>query len=218
MQGFSRIRWTKADYKKLRNTVNRFNRKVRTLKAKGLTYIPDEVSYMEYKKMIKSRRDLEREIRTLERFSRKNAEELVFVETGDGEVPITRWQKTEINRRKGIINRRRKEIYDKLSNLEFTYQGKGMGYKLKQFGMGPELRNAYKPFISFSEDTYNIDVSKKWDAVLKQSQSDYLSYRNNLLRKNIIDTIKKNYNKSDTSDIIKSIEGMSDEELLIRMI
>ena len=216
MQKYSKIRWNQGDYKRLRTSINKFNRKVTKLRNKGLTYVPEKVSYSEYKNMIKSRRDLEREIRTLERFSRKNAEELVYVPSGEGNVPITRWQRTEINRRKGIINRRRKEMYEKLSNLEFTYQGKNMGYKLKEFGMGTELRNAYKPFVTFSTDISNVDVNRKWKTVLSQSQSDYLSYRTNILRKNVINTIKENYKKRDIRDVIDSINNMSDSEFLER--
>lgn len=216
MQRFSKIRWTKNDYKRLRSSINKFNRKVVKLKSKGLSYIPEEVSYMKYKKLIKSRRDLEREIRTLDRFSRKNAEELVFVPSAEGNVPITRWQRTEINRRKGIINRRRKETFDTLSNLEFTYQGKGMGYKLKDFGMGSELRNAYKPFVSFSENVSNLDIKRKWNVVVNQSQSDYISYRNDILRNNILGTIKENYKINDVKDVLESIKNMSDDDLLVR--
>ena len=186
MQRYSKIKWTKSDYTRLRNSINTFNRKIVTLEKQGLTYLPVKANYKEYKKMIKARSDLEREIRTLDRFSRENAEELVYVESAEGKVPITRWQRTEINRRRGIINRRRKEASDKLKDIEFTYQGKGMGYKVKDLGMGTEIEGAFEPFVTFGVAVSNIDVKKKWKAVLNQSQSDYVAYRNDILRKNLI--------------------------------
>lgn len=216
MQGFSRIRWTKTDYSRLRSSINEFNRKVRRLKSQGLTYIPDEVKYKDYKKLIKSRRDLDREIRTLDRFSRENASDLVYVESMEGKVPITRWQRNEINRRRGIINRRRQEMASRLKDVEFTYQGEGMGYKVSDIRMGTEIEGAFTPFITFGATISNLDVKKKWNVVLNQSQSDYLAYRTDILRKNIIKEMKKYYDKNDIVDILKNVENMSDDELIMR--
>lgn len=216
MQGFSKIRWTKSDYSRLRSSINKFNRKVVRLKSQGLTYIPDEVKYKDYKNMIKSRRDLEREIKTLERFSRENATDLVYVESMEGKVPITRWQRNEINRRRGIINRRREKMASRLKDVEFSYQGKGMGYKVSNIRMGTEIENSFIPFVTFGEGVSNLDVKKKWNAVLNQSQSDYLAYRTDILRKNIISELKKYYNVNDIKDVLKNIENMSDDELIRR--
>ena len=216
MQRFSKIRWTETDYSRLRSSINKFNRKVVRLKSQGLTYIPDEVKYKDYKNMIKSRRDLEREIKTLDRFSRENASDLVYVESMEGKVPITRWQRNEINRRRGIINRRREEMASRLKDVEFSYQGKGMGYKVSDLRMGTEIEGAFAPFVTFGTTISNLDIKKKWNVVLNQSQSDYLAYRTNILRDNIINEMKKYYNINDISDVLKNIENMSDDELIMR--
>lgn len=216
MQGYSKIRWTDSDVKELKTVINLFNKKTNSLRKMGLSYIPKKVNYREYKKMIVTRRDLKREIKTLTRFLVKGAEQKVYVESAEGKVPITRWQRTEINRRRGIINRRRKMMSEKLSDISFTYQGKDMGYKVKDIGIDNEIMNSYKPFVTFSKDVSNVDVNRKWNVVLKQSQSDYIAYRNGILRDNIINTINEHFDKKDVKEVISNIENMDDEELVRR--
>lgn len=116
------IRWTNDDKQNLRKAVNNFNRKIKRLEQLGKDNLPEKVSYKElvgikklvdssYDREIYSRRELNNVIRSLQRFSKRGAEDIVTLKSGE---QVTKWQKREIgiarSRATKSINRRIGEI------------------------------------------------------------------------------------------------------------
>lgn len=71
----SKIRWTKDDKKELQNAIRNFNSKISRLeKLDRELYLPEKINYKEVSKDIATRRELNRYINSLRRFSKRGAE------------------------------------------------------------------------------------------------------------------------------------------------
>ena len=73
----SLIRWKINDYKELEKAVNSFNRKIKRLERRGKTSLPETLDYVETRKEIRSRKELNRILRSLEDFKKKGSEEII---------------------------------------------------------------------------------------------------------------------------------------------
>lgn len=212
-----KIKWRESDTKELNRAIKNFNAKLNRLaKTNNNVVLPEKVKVSELKKLINTRQDLTREINMLKRFSKKGAEKGVALENNDNNLVITKWQKTEMNRRVGIINRKRKERYELLQDLEVYSRGQSLGYKKGDIGMGRTAEHTLKPMNAFTKSMDRGDLKAKWRAIMKESPSDFFKDTDFRLKKNYIDTILKNYNESDVKDVIKAIEDMDIKDFLIK--
>lgn len=212
-----RIKWRDSDTKEINRVVKNFNSKIDRLLKKDpqlKNVLPQKVKVAQFKEIINTRQDLNRELNTLKRFSKRGAEEIVDVPGTDYNVKITKWQKTEINRRIGIINRRRAKRLEEIQNTEMTDRGEPLGYTRGQLGMGTTEENALKPMKSFTRRMEQHDLKWRWNAIQYESQSDYFDRRDYQLKENYIKGIKTHYNYENVKDIIEKIEGMDIKSFL----
>ena len=217
MSKYHKIRWTEQDSKEIARVVKNFNSKITRLAKKNpeiANILPEKVSSKQLKEIINTRQDLHRELNSLKRFSKKGAERIVIVPDTEYDLKTTNWQKVEMNRRIGIINRRRKERLERLQDVEMTSRGKSLGYTRGQLGMGKATEVALQPMTAFFRTMGNTDLKKRWQSILVQSQSDYFTKRDYQVRDNYITGLKQNYNESDIKDIIDKIEHMDIKEFL----
>lgn len=91
----SMIRWTRSDYAKLSYAVRQFNKKVNELESMEKIYAPEEFTYNELKEGIYSRKELNRVIKSLKRFSKESQQRIV---TTDGGVKLTQWELSELKK------------------------------------------------------------------------------------------------------------------------
>lgn len=211
----SKIRWQKSDSEELSKAVKNFNAKLSRLEKKNpeiKNALPERVSVRQLKEMINTRQDLQREINSLKRFSQRGSEE---IETyGDYNINITKWQRTEMNRRVGIINRKRKERLDQLEQLEMQSGGESLGYTKGQLGMGRVERVELAPMKALTRGMNQRDVSMKWKNILKESQSGFLKEKDYRCRENYIKGLEENFNPNDVEKIINAIEKQPIDEFI----
>ena len=103
----NRINWRDSDKQELKRAVKNFNAKIKRLEKKNPSnknVLPEKVSVAQMQELINTRQDLNREINALKRFTKRGAEEIVDVPGTDYNLKITKWQRTEMNRRAAIIN------------------------------------------------------------------------------------------------------------------
>lgn len=228
-----KIRWREADLKELERVVRNFNAKVRRIEKKNpenAKYLPkfsktvfddelgqnvieftDRLSVNQLKEMIKTRKDFNREINALKRFSRRGAEEIITLDNTDNNIKTTKWQKIEMSRRAAVINRLRKQRRDMIENIEVKG---GTGYKVGDIGMGNQASHELAPLkITFPSMT-QTDLKWKFKNVVDQSMSDYFNERDEMLMDNYINSIFQNYNYEDVKDVIDKISSMSLIEFL----
>ena len=108
-----KINWRSEDEKKLEKAINDFNKRVKKLKAKSKDkgFIPAEISYKGTKKLITTRDEFNRVLKSLGRFKGKKAFKKVTFKNGE---ELTAWEKREIEIQKNVairrINKKLKEL------------------------------------------------------------------------------------------------------------
>lgn len=217
MSKYHKIRWSEQDTKEIARVVKNFNAKVNRLAKQNpdlANVLPEKVSTKQLKGLINTRQDLHRELNALKRFSKKGSEEIVIVPDTEYDLKITKWQKTEMNRRIGIINRRRKTRLEELENIQMKSRGKDLGYTRGQLGMGKAEEISLQPMTAFYRTMGNRDLKKRWQSILVQSQSDYFTKRDYQVRDNYIKGLLENYNSHDIEGIVNAIEKMDIKDFL----
>lgn len=206
------IRWNESDEQALSRAVKNFNAKISRLEKKdpqNKTALPERMSVKQLKELIDTRQDLNREINSLQRFTRRGAEEIVSIPDNDYSLKLTKWQREEMNRRVGVINRKRAKRLEVLQNIEMTSGGEDLGYTVGQFGMGKAEEVSLTPIKAFTPKMNKADAMKKFRHIIKESQSGYFDRKDESLRENYIKGLRTNYDEEDIEDIVEAIEDMS---------
>lgn len=97
------IRWNRSDYLKLSYAVRQFNRKISELEALDKNVLPEEYKYTELRDNIYSRRELNRVIKALRRFSKPSQQKVVQTTSGE---KMTRWELSELKKaqKRSLLN------------------------------------------------------------------------------------------------------------------
>lgn len=175
----SNIMWRKSDKQTISKTVQQFNAKItRTLKKhpEWADFMPERLTVKGLTEKIQTRKDFNREVRSVQRFLRKGAEAPYQSKSG---IKTTHWEKIEIGYKVAQVNRQR-AIEAKRANVS-TEKGT----------MGSIEANNLKP------KKYNIDKIKPSDwnkfvnTLEKQVMSNYnydkmVRYKENYLKAIII--------------------------------
>lgn len=217
MSKYHKIRWNESDSRELEKAVRNFNAKITRLAKNNpqiKSALPEKVQVRQLKELINTRNDLKREINSLKRFSKRGSEQIVDVPGSDYNLKITKWQRTEMNRRVGIINRRRANRLEQLAATEQKSRGESLGYTKAQIGMGKPELVALKPMNAFFRTMDYTDLKEKWKSIKAQSQSDYFTKRDFQTRDNYIKGILNNYDYENVKDIIEHIENMDIKDFL----
>lgn len=217
MSKYHKIRWQQADHQELARVVRNFNAKITRLEKKNplmKNALPEKVTVGQLKDLINTRQDLKRELNTLKRFSKRGAEEIVIVNDTDYNLKLTKWQKNEMTRRAAIINKRRKRRLEDMQNYEMKSRGQGLGYTLGQFGMGKIAEIELRPINAFTRRMTTSDLARKWKTLFRESQSDFFTKKDFMLRENYVKGLLQNFNENDIKDIIKEIYDMDIKDFL----
>ena len=209
------IRWNDADQQELSKAVKNYNAKLRRLEKKyeGTGVIlPERMSVKQIKGLVNTRRDLQREVKSLQRFTRRGSEEVITIPNTDNNIQVTKWQRDEMSRRAGIINRRRNERRKALEEQELEHGGKSLGYTRGDIGMGKADQIALRPTHTFTKSMSAYDVKKKFEHFQRESQSDYWHKRDILMRENFIKALEENFNPKDVKDVVDAIRNMDLEK------
>lgn len=178
--------------------------------------LPERVSVKELKDLIGTRRDLQREVKSLQRFTQKGAEEIVKAPITENTISITKWQRTEMNRRKAVINRQRARRLQQVQEIEMTSAGKDLGYTVGQFGMGKAEEIALSPTNAFTKKMTKYDLPEKFKALRKHSQSDYFTKSDERLMNNYKNALIETYGEDAVKDIVDTIDNMDFNEFYKR--
>lgn len=205
------IRWTQNDNQELRKAVKNYNAKITRLEKKdpqNKNALPQKITVKQLKELVITRQDLKRELNALKRFSKKGMEQIIDVPNSEYNLKITKWQKEEMTRRTGIINRKRNKRLKELLDTELQSRGEKLGYKQGQLGMGKQSEIELKPLRAFTPKMEYHDLKKKFKTILKESQSGYWNQRDIILVENYIKSLEENFNPADIKDIVSKIEEM----------
>lgn len=222
------IKWRESDTKELTRVVKNFNAKLSRLIKKNpeqANILPsfyndktkqfeNRITVNQLKDLIATRQDLNRELNALKRFSKRGAEDIVEAPDNDYNVRLTRWQRTEMNRRIGVINRKREMRKDRLRAIEMMQGDKNLGYTVGQFGMGKMSDISLQPMNAFTRRMSQNDIKMKFRSILNESASDYFTKKDFRVRENYIRGLEQTYKESDIADIVAAIRSMDIDEFL----
>jgi len=211
------IRWRQDDEKELKRVVRNFNAKIDRLAKKdpkSKNALPERVTVKQMKELIDTRKDLTRELNALRRFSKKGNEKLVDVPDNEYNLQVTKWQRDEMSRRTGLINRKRNKRLKELADVELRSRGEELGYTRGQLGMGKADEISLKPLRAFTPKMTRTELNKKFKAIKKESQSTYFTKKDEILRRNYINSLLENYREKDIAEVIDVIENMDFKDFL----
>ncbi len=210
------IRWTQNDVKELQRLAKNFNAKVSRLEKKyggnPDVFLPDRVTVAQMRENIGTRRDLQRELKSLQSFTQRGSDELVKIQSvnsiTDNNILLTKWQKQEMQSRVKSINDKRRYHRKKLESVEVTHNGKSLGYTRGDIGMGSVEANQLRPTKPFNRRMTKGDMRAKFEHFQRESKSDYWIRRDELMRESYIKALRSNFNEEDIKGIIEQIEKM----------
>lgn len=225
MSKFHKIKWTDDDQRELERVVRNFNAKITRLHKKdpskmlnslpegmkvNKNALPDKVTVRQMKELINTRQDFKRELNSLKRFSKKGAEKMELVPDTDYNLQVTNWQRKEMNRNRGVVNKRRKERLEMIRNISVA----GHDFTLGELGMGKQAENELKPTTSFYRTMTQTDLKKRHLSLQSERQSQYFTEKDYRVKENYIKALKNNYGESRVEDIVNAIEEMDIREFL----
>lgn len=209
------IRWTENDSKQLSKAVRNYNAKVKRLESKYAdipnAVIPEKLTMKEMREVIGTRRDLQKELKSLQNFTQRGSEELVRANTEDT-ILLTKWQKQELLKREKLINKARTERREQLESKELIHKGEGLGYTRGAVGMGKTDALMLRPTNAFTPKMRKYEINEKMKHYRRESQSDYWKRRDVLMRDNYIKALRNSFN-SRANDIIEKIKSLPVEEV-----
>ena len=211
MQGKSKpsIKWRNKDEAQLKRVVTNFNAKINRLikkEPKAIEYLPQKISVKELKAKISTRQDFNRELKSIQRFSRKGVEQAVKASSGN---VVTKWEKQEVARKVSTINARRSRLLKEELNTEATLKGVPLGRK--RGGMGEDTTAELRP-KKFDFD--KIKAGREWElykkSVDRQINSRYYDQLDSVYRNNYIKALE-NANIPNREEIINIINKIPDD-------
>lgn len=208
----SLIRWKRSDYVKLGKAVSSFNKRIRELEVDEAKYLPTLKDYKELKNEILSRKELNRIVNSLRRFSNEGMDKKIKLPSGE---ELTKWeyQETKFARNRAI---RRLEL-----EKEKVEQGE------KFLGMGDERVSYINATIrvikgletysgtSFRNTVSTIQKLGSKDYELKVASQFRENFMNSLEEMSTYDNYDKLLNKLNSiKNPIKFYEFISQNEIL----
>lgn len=183
----SLIKWKKGDYIKLGQAVARFNRRIKELEVDDIEYLPELKDYEELKENILSRKELNRVLNSLRKFSKTGMGEMVELPSGQF---VTKWEYSEI---KLSRNRALKELGTERLSIE-------TGTKWR--GMGDERLNQIEATIESITDIENVrgsDFKRRKSRLFFLGKTDIELVRAKQFRDNFLNSLEElsvydNYN------------------------
>lgn len=169
MQKRYNIKWRDTDEKELAKAVRKFNAK-RTRLIKQVPeleeFLPPKQSTKDIKNAIKTRRDYNNALNSLERFMRKGAEKPIVTKEG---VKTTAYEKKEIEIKVRAINQRRAaELKKAAPSTEKGTMGtvRNNNLKPKKYDIDKIKKSDWKKFVESvekqSKDSYNVDKYERY--------------------------------------------------------
>lgn len=183
---------SKDSNRELQKAINNFNAKIRRLENVDKEIgIPEKENIKAIKDRINSKWDLNREINRLERFTKRNAENLIKNKSG---VVMTVWEFENIQREQKRLNARLLRDIERYSNITPTEFGKSQKITYAQIGDErlSNLRARQKAISNKSVMKLNREQLKNLQSLLNKTSAIYRKdkqvFYNNFLDGTLLNT------------------------------
>lgn len=184
MQKRYNIKWRDSDEKELAKAVRKFNAK-RTRLIKQVPeleeFLPPKASTKAIKESVKTRRDLNNELNSIERFMRKGAEKPIVTKEG---VKTTAYEKKELQIKIRAINNRR------------AAERKKANVSTEKGTMGTIRANNLQPKQVNIDKVKKSDWNKFVESVEKQARDSYASDKYERYKENFLKGLENAFGES----------------------
>lgn len=223
MSGTSQIKWSEADLEKVRRAVINFNRRLDYWKKEhpeSAETLPHKLSYKEVRDAIKTRKDLQREIREIESFKPSKLKSKDYIQLAP-EVKVTKWEYKRAKRKLEAANKLRAEAAERMRQRKAYVNGeeyepvesKMLKQRAKPLEM-PKLSKPAKPGIS------EIPKQQQWKnfarAMEREAARTYkrTAQQHIKLLKQAILSDQAGYNNKQRTELIKYLNRLDPETVL----
>ena len=231
MSKFYNIKWRAEDIREAKRVLRNFNDKLKrelTRNPRKKSALPQfyntdtgefesKMTLKNFKNIVNTRADFNRELNSLKRFSKRGAEDVVLIPGNYNEAYATKWQLEEMTRRSGIINQKRQvrlenkqtlELVDNISNTGITY-----GEAMK---MGMKSDQELKPTKPYTEGMRQEDVKWKYRSLIIETKQKYYKERDIQLKENFIKGLERTFTKGEIDDVVAKIRSMDTDEFVLK--
>lgn len=229
MSKFFNIKWRSQDEREARRVIRNFNDKIRREIAKNPRNKPalpqffnqntgefeSRITFENFKSMVNTRADYNRELNALRRFSKRGAEKIVNLPGNYNDARTTRWQLQELSRRTSIINQKRQARLEQKSALEIVNTMGKTGFNYGQvYAMGMVSDNILKPTTAYTEGMQQGDIKRKYRSLMIESQQRYYEARDIQLKENFIKGLEDTWTEDEIKEVVNKIRAMDPIEFL----
>lgn len=204
------IRWRESDQKELTRAVKNFNAKIdrvsKKIDPKDRYALPEKVSVKDLKDIISTRKDLNRTLNHLKRFSNRGAEELVILPDNQYNTSVTKWEKQELVYYKQMVNTSRAKRKEVIENIERTDSGEKLGYTVGQVGMNRADKVALEPIESpfyYTMDRRNVHSRMK--SYRKHAWDGFYDDADKIFIDNYIGSMEETYGAENVKEIVEVV-------------
>ncbi len=208
------IRWTKGDYLKLSYAVRKFNQTISELEGLDKNVLPEEFKYTELRDSIYSRRELNRVIKALRRFSKTSQQRIVEAPSGE---KITKWELSELKKAQkralGNVTDQARVIVEDSTNVMGDAEFKKLLRTKESIEdlfnrKGSEFRRTKKRTSSWGKNDYELWRASIFRENFMNSLEQMSSFKNYKLLKDKLESIENPiqfYNYVRQSDILSDL-------------
>ena len=208
------IRWSRSDYMNLSYAVRKFNETLRELEGLNENILPQEYNYSKLRDTIYSRRELNRVIKSLRRFSKPSQQRVVEAPSGE---KLTQWELSELKKaqKRALVNvtDQAREIIDSdvnvMGDVEFKKLLRTKGSIEDLFNRtGSEFRRTKRRTESWGKSDYELWRASIFRENYMEALEEMSSYKNYKLLKQKLESIENPiqfYNYVKRSNILSDL-------------
>lgn len=213
------VRYSRILEQDIRKTVRNYNAKIRRLeKTERDLVLPDRITINEIKESVDTRKQLNRKLKALERFTKRGAEDTVYI---DG-LKTSKYQVGEVQRE---LRRVKAQLTRQISIIEQTTPtifGQKADATYKQMG-SIQLNNLKTRRKSYDFGSFKKITSEKFKELQDKLRRDiaYLDYDKNIFMNNVVDNMieklayKTGYDNNDKLNHLKQqLSRLSPDQFL----
>ena len=178
---------SKSSEKELQRAVNNFNSKIKRLeKVDREIDIPEKASITAIKDRVTNKWELNREIDKLERFGKRNAEELIQNKSG---VVLSRWEYENLQREQRRLSARLQREIERYGKIKPSEFGEKQALTYAQMGDDKlyNLKSRYKAISNKKLSSINKSQLDKLIGYINTTNANYRSSKKQLFYDNFLD-------------------------------
>lgn len=205
------IRYDKKFNAEIASAVKRYNAKIKYYEKLGVYTLPEKTKVSEIKKDVKSRQEIRKKLRDLEKLNAKNLREVI----SGGEIKTLYEHKLEVQRLANVKRKLSRQL-KMLSTRKPMMFGKEMPFTFTQYGTDEYVRTKQmKEFLK--KQNLRTMNSKQYQTLLNVINRIETNYINPEFKNNIIDMLDSiayyyHYSKEERNKLQQKINSLSNTE------